>query len=517
MGTTGRSVPWLLEQKAAQRGNHPFLIWEPFDGQPLRWTYSEFHDRVLHIAAGLRERGTRPGDKVLLHLENCPEFLLTWFACAQIGAVAVCTNTKSTLDEMRYFASHSQAVAGVTQPKFARLVADSLPDARWVAVTSTDAGATPGPGSVPGRNESFERLTGPTEQGRAVPLNALDPAWIQYTSGTTSLPKAVVLTHANALWGGKINATHEALLSQDVHLVHLPLCHINALSYSTLATMWAGATMVLVPRFSASRFWEPAIRNKCTWAGMIPFAVRALANGEIPPDHHFRCWGVGWSAPPDDQLFGLRSLGWYGMTETISHPIMDEPENPGRPGAMGRPTPEYQIAVVHEDGSPAGPEETGALLVRGVPGVSLFAGYLHDDDATADAVDPDGWLHTGDLVTVHADGFLSFSDRGKDMLKVGGENVAASEVERVIMGVAGVSEVAVVAGRHPMLDEVPVAFVIASEEHPALADEVMEACKQQLASFKVPTEVRVVAEMPRSTLNKIAKNELRLLLRGEQA
>jgi crotonobetaine/carnitine-CoA ligase len=153
--------------------------------------------------------------------------------------------------------------------------------------------------------------------------------------------------------------------------------------------------------------------------------------------------------------------------------------------------------------------------VRGLPGVSLFAGYLHDDTATAEAVNSEGWLRTGDLVTVHDDGFMSFADRDKDMLKVGGENVAASEVERVVLGIPGVVEVAVVAQRHPMLDEVPVAFVVATDARPDLEAEILAACRTQLSDFKVPRQVRIVDDLPRSTLNKIAKAELRRQLADE--
>jgi crotonobetaine/carnitine-CoA ligase len=343
-----------------------------------------------------------------------------------------------------------------------------------------------------------------------------EPAWIQYTSGTTSRPKAVVLTHANAVWGGKVCAAHEGLTPDDVHLVHLPLFHINALAYSTLSTLWTGATAVVMPGFSSSRFWDVALRNGCTWTSMIPFAVQALSGREVPAGHRFRHWGYGLCSPADDERFGIRTLGWYGMTETVSHPVMDEPMNPGAAGCMGRPTPEYQVAVLRDDGSPVEVGETGGIFVRGVPGVSLFAGYLHDDEATAATVDEDGWLRTGDLVTVHESGYLQFADRAKDMLKVGGENVAASEIERVIMTVPGVLEVAVVGVPHPMLDEVPVAFVIGSDGATVEA-EVLAACRRQLADFKIPRQVHVVDEMPRSTLNKIAKAQLRRSLIEEHA
>lgn len=508
----GRNLSWLLETRAQMRPDHPFITWEPFSGEPDVYTYARFAAEVAEVAAGLRARGIAQGDTVVVHLENCPEFLLTWFALTRIGAVAVCTNARSSVDELRHFGEHSRAVAAVTQPKFAGQVAEALPGLRWIAVTTTDAGEAPTDGNAPAAADSFATLRGAAADGAAAQVDAFDPAWIQFTSGTTSRPKAVVLTHANALWGGKVSALHEDLNRDDVHLVHLPLFHINALAYSTLATMFVGGSAVLVPRFSSSRFWDVSLRNRCTWASMIPFVVRSLATREVPPEHQYRIWGVGASSAPDEQMFRVRTLAWYGMTETVTHAVMDEVHSPAHPFGMGRPVPEYEVALLHEDGTPCAPGETGGVFVRGVPGLSLFKEYLYDEAATRESVDEDGWLKTGDTATLHADGYMSFSDRAKDLLKVGGENVAASEVERVIMLVPGVSEVAVVAAKHRMLDEVPVAFVIGTGTNPTLQADVLAACKAQLADFKVPREVRVVDEMPRSTLNKIAKAELRKTL-----
>jgi crotonobetaine/carnitine-CoA ligase len=250
---------------------------------------------------------------------------------------------------------------------------------------------------------------------------------------------------------------------------------------------------------------------------VAPFCVRALLDREHPAEHHLRHFGNGYSGGPEDQIFGLRTLAWYGLTETVTHVVMDEPETPGHPFGMGRPVPEYEVKVVDVDGRPVGPGETGSVLARGVPGLSLFAGYLHDEAATAETVDAEGWLRTGDRATVHEDGYLSFADREKDMLKVGGENVAASEIERVVAEVPGVVEVAVVAARDPMLDEVPVAFVMArGDAGPDLDQAVLALCRERLSDFKVPRRVLVVEELPRSTLNKIAKAELRRQLEEER-
>jgi len=185
--------------------------------------------------------------------------------------------------------------------------------------------------------------------------------------------------------------------------------------------------------------------------------------------------------------------------------------------SMGRPAPGYDIHVLGDDGAPVGPGEVGDLFIGGRRGVSLFLEYAGDADATAAAFREDGLFITGDRVRLGEDGFLYFADRAKDMLKVGGENVAASEIERVIQGVAGVAEVAVVAMRHPMLDEAPAAFVIPHPGHGAsLVDEILAACEQSLAAFKRPHRVRLVESLPRATLEKVAKAELRAILDAEQ-
>ena len=508
---TGRSLGWLLDYRAVTRPDHPFLIWEPYGGPRLVWTYEQFAKDVRRVGAGLAARGVHSGDRLLLHLENTPEFLLTWFACARLGAVPVCTNSKSAADELRYFGEHSGVTGAVTQPSFADLVARALPDLPWTVVTQTDKLSVDPPQA--GDEGSFLNLLHEDDGAGVAVDDDRAPAWIQYTSGTTSRPKAVVLTHANGLWGAKMTARNEGLRSEDVHFVHLPLFHINAICYSILTTMWVGATAVLVPRFSASRFWEISRRNHCTWASVIPFCTQALLTLDPPEEHYYRLWGNGINVPAAQQPWGIRNLGWYGMTETIAHPVIDDVDTPGPFGSMGRPAPGYRVEVRREDGTLTEPGEQGDLYIQGEPGLSLFAGYLHDEAATRAAVDPDGWLATGDRATWRPDGYLIFGDRTKDMLKVGGENVAASEVERVVMEVAGVSEVAVVSAPDRLLSEVPVAFVIPAPGAEDVEMRVLAACKEKLASFKVPREVRIVDSMPRSTLNKIAKAELRAALR----
>jgi crotonobetaine/carnitine-CoA ligase len=504
----------MLSQRAAAGPGAPFLTWHPFEGEVRTWSYGAFARDALGVAAGLRGRGVRAGDRVLIHLENCPEFLLAWFGCAALGAVAVTTNARSALDELQYYASDSNPVGAITQPRFASVVAAAAPQLGWRISLDADP-AGPAAGWQPDRDESWSLLL--QADPEQVPAREPDPGApmsVQYTSGTTSRPKGVVWTHANALWAARVNGAHEHLRADDCHLITMPLFHANAMAYSLLPTIWCGGRAVLLPKWSTSRFWDVSLRYGCTWASLMGLSTRAVLGLEVPERHPYRWFGGGAVIPQWTEMFGVRTVGWWGMTETVSHGIISDPWQPQRPLAIGQPAPEYGIRVLGPDGrTPAGPEETGALEIRGIPGLSMFAEYLNKPEATADSYDADGWFRTGDLVTVHADGWITFADRSKDMLRVGSENVAASEIERVIAEVPGVAEAAVVARPDVKLDEVPVAFVVAADgSGNGLAGEVIAACAAKLADFKVPQQVTVVAALPRSTISKVNKAALRAFL-----
>ena len=516
----GLDLARLLAARAVERGEHPFLVWEPFEGERLVLSYRAFHARVRRLAAGLAKRGISRGHRLLVHLDNCPEAMLTFFACAELGAVAVTTNARSSGAEIAYYAENAEVVAAITEPRFADLIGTHAAGIKWLAVTAADSGQAPLASRAPGKAVAFDAIDGDPADVQARAADPSLPLSVQFTSGTTSRPKGVVITHANALWGGRVNAQNQTFGRDDVHLTYLPLFHMNAQCYSVWTALWAGGTVVLMPRFSARRFWDVALRNRCTWNSTIPFCVKALGEQPIPPQHHFRLWGTAVSEPPWDPVFRVKTIGWWGMTETITPAIVGDPLHPNRPGVIGRPTTQQEVTVVRDDGTPAAPGETGNLLFRGVRGISMFQEYLNNPKATADSFDDQGWFITGDRVTVFEDGTIAFADRSKDMLKVGGENVAASEIEEIIRLIPLCREVAVVAKKHAMLDEVPVAFVLVdggvSKAPPDLAERILAQCRKSLADFKVPREVRLVDEFPRATLEKIAKNVLRAELAAEK-
>jgi crotonobetaine/carnitine-CoA ligase len=505
----GRDVPWLLRSQAERYPDKLWLIWEPFTGQAKSWTYADFRRDVLAFAASLNQRGVRFGDRVLVHLDNSPEFLISWFACAEIGAVAVSTNTRSVARDMTYFAEHAEVVAAITSPGFAQLVWEAAPQISLLVITDNDAG-DPAEVSVGIGYQRFEDLL----HNDAAPVQrSTEPMadlGIQFTSGTTSRPKAVLWTHANVMWGAEMSAAHMRLRSQDVTLVILPLFHTNAQTYSMLPTMWTGGTVVLQPRFSATRFWEVSLRHQVTWCSMIGFCVKALLGGELPASHHYRFWAPAARLPEVEEALGIATFGWWGMTETVTQGIVSSYEFPGPRMSIGRAAPGYEISIRRPDGTPVTPGETGELFIRGTRGVTMFKEYFGNPEATAEAFDADGWFATGDSIITDTEGNLFFGDRLKDMLKVGAENVAASEIETVILATGLAYECAVVGQPHRMLDEVPVAFVIPTPGATGdVAAQIIAACAADLADFKVPREVFIVDELPRSTLEKIAKNELR--------
>lgn len=512
----GRDLVSLIDLQATRFAQKPFLIWEPHEGTSRPWSYGEFATVTRQIAAGLAKRGIGKGDRLLIHMENCPEFLFLWFACARLGAIAVTTNTRSSGDELRFIVENSGAVAAVTQPMFSALLRTHCASLKWIAVTETDAGQAPANDENVQADERFHGLCLETGPHRYVDPDPWTHHSVMYTSGTTSRPKGVLWTQGNALWGGQVGSFLEHLSADDVSLVFLPMFHCNALVTQVLSSFWAGAAVVLQRRFSASRFWDVSVRNRATVTSLVPFCTRAI-EGQRVPDHDYRLFISGVNNALD-KAFDVRTLGWWGMTETVIPAISGNLRVDDEAGTLGRPSPFMQIAITADDGEAVAPGEVGDLRVQGIPGLSLFQQYLHMPEYTEECFDDRGFFLTGDRCRLNENGTITFSGRAKDMLKVGGENVAASEIERVIQGVSGVVEVAVVGMRHPMLDEVPVAFAIVKDpgQREQLREQIDAVCRAQLADFKRPREIRFVDALPRATLDKVAKVQLREQLAEEQ-
>jgi carnitine-CoA ligase len=509
----GWDVPALIEARGRQRGAHPALIWAPFEGPAQVWSYAGFAEAVARIAGGLAARGIGTGDRVLLHLENCPETVLARFACAWLGATAVLSNAHLAAPELARVIAMLRPRVAITQPNLADRVARPGDHLEWIAVTETGAAEAPNGSPVP-TVDRFGRL-----YGNPLPRRTPDPtapAMILFTTGSTAAPKAVLWTHANLLWAGKVGALQQRLRADDVYQVHLPLFHVVGFTWSLMPALWAGTSVLLQPRFSASRFWSAALAHRATVASHA--GTDGFLRRQPVPDHAFRQWLFAWHDPDRNDYFRVSGSTGWGMTEMVIPAIVGDASMEQRVLSVGRPYPGYTIRIENEDGSSVRPGETGHLLIGAVRGLSIFQEYVDNPQAMAEAFDARGFFRTGDRVTLHEDGWIQFKDRVKDMIKVGGESVSASEVEAAITAAGGVAEVAVVARPDAAYGEVAIAFVVlegagdADEESGRAAlQRIVQHCGQSLAKFKQPRDVIITPSLPKIGNNKINRPALREL------
>jgi crotonobetaine/carnitine-CoA ligase len=507
-----RDLRKALEQKVRAHPQKTFLIFEDGEERISTYTYKQFDRMVNRTANGLLKLGVKKGDKVNLHLTNCPEFLFFWFAIGKIGAVMFPSNPASPPDELSYPLVHSESVISVTQPDLLpvlQAVRQSSPGVRQVIVVGTEEAPE---GTIAYR----EVIEGQPDELPAFPLDPFDDAAILYTSGTTSRPKGVVVTHANLIYLSETISKEMRMGPEDRHLVTMPLFHGNALYYSFMTTLNVGGSAALMSRFSASRFMRQAIRHGCTVTSLFAAPIRMiLAQPRRPEDGRNKLRLVIFAQSiTDPQLdgwherFGAPLMQIYGMTETMGQPLANPLDYTRKNNSMGMVTLGYECRVVDDQGNDLPVGVPGELLVWGKPGWTIMKEYFKDPEATAKTI-RDGWLWTGDIAQLDEEGYFRFVDRAKDIIKRSGENVAAGEVEAVIKQHPAVADAAVIGVPDPMRDESIKAFVILNAGDTATEDEVIEFCKARLSKFRVPEFVEFRSEFPRTSVGKTQKHILR--------
>ncbi len=513
-----RTLPDILEYRADADPDKPFVIFDDVDGAISSHSYSDFDKSVNRTAHALQALGIGGGDGINLHLGNCVEFLLLWFAAAKIGAVIVPTNVAATADELEYLIDHSECRLIFTQSAFL----DVAREVRSRCARITDLVICGGRGDSDAK--SFDALVSSQSDGR--PDTHRDPAGevgILYTSGTTSRPKGVLVTNANYIYAGETVAKAVCLRPEDRHLVVMPLFHGNAQYYSTMSALVTGASMVLSSRFSASRFFDQAIRHACTVSSLFSAPMRMLLaqprRRELA-ENSLRAVLFAQSVTQGQldewqERFDAPLLQLWGMTETMGPPLMNPIHHRRDNMSMGLPVMGYRVRLVDEQGSAVARGETGQIIVAGEPGRTLMKGYFKNQKATEDTI-RDDWLWSGDNARQDRDGYFHFVDRAKDMIKRAGENVAASEVEAVILTHPQVFDCAVIGVPDPIRDESIVAVVVLVEGESLDGDALIAWCKHRLASFRVPERVEFRRVLPRTSVGKTQKHVLRADLLPEE-
>jgi len=503
--TTGaETIVSVLARRASEQPLSEFLIFDDLEGGIHRRSYEVMAARAGLTAGLLDSRGIGPGDRVHVHLWNCPEFFDVWFGAALLGAVIVPTNPLLTADELAYVVGHADTKLSITQPDLLATVSSAADDGSILVTGESD------------RAGSFDDALAAASVVEGTRPAPTDVAAVLYTSGTTSRPKGVLVTHANYLHVGEVVAQHLRVSPDDRMLITLPLFHANAQYYSTMSALVTGSSVIVMARFSASRWARVARDHRATLASLFAAPIRMLlAQPYGDDDAHNELRAVLFSQNvTEDQLadfesrFGCPLLQLYGMTETIAPPTLNPLYGERRNMTIGRPTLGARLRVAGEDGGDVSDGEVGELLVGGDPGTTLMAGYLGDDDATHKAL-ADGWLRTGDNMRVDEDGFFHFVDRTKDMIKRAGENVSAGEIERAINAHPAVFESAAIGVPDSMRDEAIQAYVVLAGEMRVTEDELTKWCATRLAPFKVPGSIEFVDGLPRTSVGKIQKEELR--------
>jgi len=506
-----RTLCEILEFRAKSSPDAPFVIFDDIEGDgSVEYSYAQFDGRVNRVAHMLASLGLRAGDKLNLHLSNCVEFLLLWFAAAKMGAVIMPTNVAASADELEYLIDHSECRFVFTQGEhldIAREVEGRCARLEGIVVC----------GSSEPAGDSFESLV--AAQSDTAPQSvgdAGDEVGILYTSGTTSRPKGVLVTNANYIYAGETVAKALCLAPEDRHLVVLPLFHGNAQYYSTMSTLVTGASMVLSSRFSASRFFDQAIHHGCTVTSLFSAPMRMLLaqpRRESLRENTLRAVIFAQCLTEEQledwrQRFGAPLMQLWGMTETMGPPLMNPIHYRRNNMSIGLPAMGYRVRIVDGNAAPVARGETGEIVVAGEPGRTLMKGYFKNPEATRETI-RDGWLWSGDNARQDDEGYFHFVDRAKDMIKRAGENVAASEVEAVILQHPKVFDCAVIGLPDPIRDESIVAVVVAVEGETLEAETIIEWCRKRLAGFRVPERVEFRRELPRTSVGKIQKHRLR--------
>jgi acyl-CoA synthetase (AMP-forming)/AMP-acid ligase II len=487
--------------------NTPDKAMTVFEGRTT--TYGQMATQAAGLAAGLSARGVGPGDVVALLSYNCPEFLETIFAANYLGAIVMPINWRLAAPEVRFILEHSgartlvcdeallelanQASAGLES--LVRVCMSPTAPAEWLALPDLRVGGNETP---------------------AVRAEADDVHRLMYTSGTTGRPKGVMISHANLIWKNLAHIVACGFTGADLGLACGPLYHVGALDLTTTSLIAVGATTILHRSFDAAAVVDELERSRVSTVWLAPAmvnAIMALPDIEQRDLSSVRVIINGGEKMPIPLIKRLQQVfphAWfadaYGLTETVSgDTFLDRESMETKRGSVGRPCLYVELDIWDDAGRSLPADHRGEIVLRGP---KVFQGYWHDPDATAAAF-AGGWFHTGDIGVRDADGYLYIVDRLKDMIVSGGENIASSEIERVLQEHAAVLEVAVVGRPDDRWGEVPVAFVVLRPGFTASADELIGHCQSELAKFKVPKAIALIEALPRNPSGKVLKRELR--------
>ena len=490
----------LLEGRAHAMPDKAFLFSEA-DGRS--YTYASFDAAVNRGARMLAAHGIKKGDAVSLLMPNSVEYIIAYFACFKLGALACPVNSLLKPEEITYVITNSEAGALLISSEFlsrVEAILDELPDLQHVIVFDDEAQATA---------EFTEGELLDTHIGKD------DEAIIIYTSGTTGKPKGCLLTHGNIIANARQITRWLKFTERDCLLTVMPLFHMNAVSVTTMTPLYAGASTVISPKFSASRFWQIVSDYKVTSFGSVATMLSMLlstypdgvpAGLEVDQLRFAMCGSAPVPAEvlrKFEETFHCLVIEGYGLSESTCRSTFNPPDERRRPGSCGMAIGN-EMKVVDEEDREVAEGELGEIVLRGE---NILKGYYKNTEATTRAF-RHGWFHTGDIGYKDADGFFYIVDRKSDMIIRGGENIYPREIDEVLYKHLAVAAAATIGVPDPLYGEEVAAFIVLKEGAKASEEEIIAFCREHLADYKCPKSVRFVRDIPKGPTGKLLKREL---------
>lgn len=504
MAAPDHTMSEWLRRRARQTPARPAVT---FEGST--WTYDELDVRVSQLAGALRARNIKPEDRVAYLGFNHPTFLESLFACARVGAIFVPLNFRLTGPEIAFMlddAGVTTMIAGPDHRPMLDTIRSEVAVHTWIGVEGVEAGWEP--------YEDVLASAVPTDH--AADIDPEQTALIMYTSGTTGRPKGAMLTHANIWWNNVGTLLTGEYSDQEVSLTFAPLFHVGGLNVTTLVVMKKGGHIILHRHFDPAEAIRAIEKYRVTSLFGVPAMFLFMSQqpefdtADLSSINITICGG----APVPEPLMkryegiGVPFQQGYGLTETSpSLTVLAKEFGEAKLGSAGQPVFFMDMKLVAENGSDIDePFVTGEICARGP---NIMKGYWNRPDATAAAIDADGWFHTGDAGYVDEDDFYFVVDRVKDMVITGGENVYPAEVEEVLLAHPVITEVAVIGTPSEEWGEAVTAVVTVVDGSDLNLDELREFGGGSLARYKLPTRLEIIDEIPHNASGKMLKRELR--------
>ena len=529
------TIGGYFDRVANEHPNNPALV---LRHQNVDWTYSELKQRVDQLAAGLISLGIEPGDRVGIWGPNSAEWVLTQLATAKMGAIMVCINPAYRLYELEYALNKVECKALITDEQFKTsdylgMLNTLAPELEQCVPGQLEAAKLPhlkhvirmGPVKSPGMFNFDDVCAGASAddfsvladlQGKLKPDDAIN---IQFTSGTTGNPKGATLSHCNILNNGYLTGEAMRLTPADKLCIPVPLYHCFGMVLAVLACISHGSTMVFPGEaFDPEQTLQTVQDEQCTALHGVP--TMFITELDHPNFGHFDLsslrTGIMAGAPcPVEVMKRVISemhmqdiLIAYGQTELspINNMTLPDDSLERRTETVGRAMPWVEIKIIDEAGHVVPVGQKGEICTRGY---SVMQGYWNDPEKTAETIDASGWLHSGDIATMDASGYVRIVGRIKDMIIRGGENIYPREVEEFLYQHPAISEVQVFGIPDEKMGEEVCAWIQLNEGTDLTADDVKAYCKDQITHFKVPRHIRFVSEYPMTVTGKIQKFVMR--------